>query len=132
MGPFRRVAVLILVPLLALGAAALAMAGPVQASSAKETCAKPIDTAYGHTRSSLSTTSSEARHFLAEEAGTEINNAINDCLLQPGRVNASLERAKKDNAEAVKIYEEGGNYRQAMMLQHAVLRSLDEAGGAVR
>jgi hypothetical protein len=69
---------------------------------------------------------------LAEEAGGEINNAINDCLLQPGKVNASLERAKKDNAAAVKIYEEGGNYGQATKLQHAVLRSLDEAGSAVR
>jgi hypothetical protein len=132
MRTFRPLAALTLVLLLALGAAALAIAGPAHASAAKQTCLKPIDAAYQHTRTSLGTSSSGSRGFLAEEAGGEINNAINDCLLQPGKVNANLEKAKNKNAAAVKIYEGSGNSGQATMLQHDVLRFLVDAEDAVR
>jgi hypothetical protein len=133
---FRRIAALSIVPLLVWGAAALAGAGPARASTAKMVCLQPIVAAYHTTTRAISSErdgamSSESPRALTVEAASEINNALADCLLQPAGVDKNLHKAKKANAEVLKLYDQG-HHDATFPIQQKVLYAMIGAEDAVR
>jgi lysozyme family protein len=111
------------------------LAGPAQASASKHTCLKPISAATQDTVVALE--QPEALKIVTSQlydklAGGQINNAIADCLLQPGAVNAGLEQAKKQNAAALAVYKADGDVGKAKLYEGAVATALNGAEEDVR
>jgi hypothetical protein len=128
MSSIRRIAAVTVALVLVWAGAALAFADPAGASLGKQACLKPISAAFDNTAAAISDVHPRIR---TQEAASEINNAIVDCLLQPGAVNRNLEAAKHHNAKALKLYSEG-RHGEATSVQGMVASALLHAEDAVR